>query len=296
MRNRLWLLPALLAMVAPGQAAASPPTRPVQPHVAWHDVTEEAGIVFVHRRGASAAKYLPESMGSGVAILDYDGDGWMDLYFVQSGDLEDAEVDGSDRLYRNLGGGRFEDVTQRARIEASGYGQGVVAADYDGDGWTDLYLTNFGPNQLWRNRGDGTFEEVAATAGVADEAWGSSATFIDGEGDGDLDLYVVNYLDYTLETHIDCVDSVRDLVLYCHPDTYPAAADVYFRNRGDGTFEDATQESGLKGAMGKGLGVVTPDFDGDRARMYSHDFGFHTKIRKLDFHQPGQGFQGGLRY
>ena len=270
-RAAAWLAAAVLSAgcagdpepaPAPSPARAAPPPAPA---AAWfRDVSEEAGLDFRHETGATGRKYLPETMGAGVAVLDYDGDGRMDLYFVQSGPISGPrEAAPPNRLYRNLGDGRFEDVTESSGAGSRGYGQGVVAADHDGDGDTDLYVLNFGPNELLENQGDGTFREVGREAGVADGRWGSSAAWFDADGDGDLDLYVVNYLDMSLETHVDCGDVARGRLAYCHPDAYPHSPDVFYRNRGDGTYEDATVESGCTDRDGKGLGVIAGDFDDD---------------------------------
>ncbi len=242
-------------------AGLGAPLAAAQPRFA--DLTAELGLDFVHENGASGKRYLPETMGAGGCALDYDGDGWLDLYFVQSGSLTAAASAGGNRLFRNLGGRRFEDVTVAAGAGGggAGYGQGAVCGDIDGDGAVDIYLTNVGPNVLLRNRGDGTFEDVTARAGVGDPAWSSSATFFDADGDGDLDLYVVDYLAWTVATHRDCRRGT--LLSYCHPDAYPAAPDHFYRNRGDGTFEDATAVAGFAENEGKGLGVVALDADDD---------------------------------
>ncbi len=238
-----------------------------------NDATSSAALHFVHDRGATGRKYLPETMGSGGAVLDFDGDGWMDLYFVQSGPLPGdptaspasaASLGGNgDQLWRNRGDGTFEQVTARAGISNYGYGQGAVAGDVDGDGRTDLYRTAFGANTLLHNRGDGTFEAQPVAAGTEDDRWSSSAVLFDADGDGDLDLYVVNYLDYSLASHQDCRHVDQGFLFYCHPDVYPHAADRFYRNRGDGTFDDATAAAGFPDDGGKGLGAVAADFDGD---------------------------------
>ena len=273
--------PALLLLLAcaPGEpeggngAPAEPAAAGDEVTAGFRDVTEDVGLDFTHLHGGTGRKYLPEIMGAGGAALDYDNDGWMDLYLVQSGPLPGAGSDGDEpapgnRLFRNLGPGpagrvRFADVTAAAAAGLGGYGMGAVAGDYDGDGDTDLYLVNLGPDALLRNNGDGTFTEVTAAAGISSPLWGSSAAFLDADLDGDLDLYVVNYLDFTLAKHIDCGTPSRGILSYCHPDVYEMAPDVYFRNRGDGTFEEATAEAGLVDTTGKGLGVVVADFTRD---------------------------------
>ncbi|MEE8585649.1 MAG: CRTAC1 family protein [Acidobacteriota bacterium] len=234
--------------------------------IIFQDVTQQAGIDFVHDNGATGRKHLPEIMGSGGCALDFDGDGWIDLYLVQSGSLPGAKGSKAqpvNRLFRNRGDGTFEDVTRRSGAGDSGYGMGCVASDYDNDGDPDLYLVNFGPDVLLQNKGDGTFADVTAQAGIDSPLWGSSAAFFDADLDGDLDLYVVNYLEFRVEEHIDCGSPSKGFLSYCHPDAYPMSPDAFFLNRGDGTFEEATAMAGFTDRTGKGLGVVAADFNND---------------------------------
>lgn len=236
-----------------------------------------SGLDFMHINGMSGRRYLLEIMGAGAALLDYDNDGDLDIYLVQGGALEghpasgDASAKGesedTDRLFRNdlgTGGGlHFTDVTKTSGIKARGYGMGVATGDFDADGWTDIYVTNFGPNQLWRNKGDGTFVDVTATAGVAGGArWSSSAAFLDFDADGLLDLFVTNYLDYSLHNPKLCraANSVPD---YCGPQSYPPVPDQLYRNLGHGRFAEVSVQAGLAGTSGKGLGVITRDFNRD---------------------------------
>ena len=228
--------------------------------VSLTDVTEESGVTFVHRSGFDGSYLIPEIIGPGCAVLDYDGDGILDLYLVDGGSLLDESVPGRSALYRGRGGLRFEDVTEAARIEPGGYGQGCAVGDYDGDGDLDLYETNVGPNRLLRNEGDGTFRDVSVLAGVDDAGWAASASFADLDVDGDLDLFVVNYCHWSEGAQTPCRTPAGDLD-YCDPAIFEAATDVLFRNRGDGTFEDATQEVGISFGAGHGLGVVVADWD-----------------------------------
>ncbi|MDE0018366.1 MAG: CRTAC1 family protein [Candidatus Poribacteria bacterium] len=230
------------------------------------DQTRAAGIHFKHTNGASKQKYLPETMGAGGLFFDYNNDGHLDIYLVNSGTLShDAQTprpaNHSDVLYRNNGDGTFTDVTAEAGLQQNhGYGMGCLAADYDNDGDADLYLTNFGKNQLYRNNGDGTFTDVTSHAGVADGSWSVSASFGDFNLDGYLDLYVTNYLDYQLETAHACF--LEGVHIYCGPHEYPGASDTLYRNNGDGTFTDVTARAGLhKG--GKGLGTLFTDYNSD---------------------------------
>lgn len=232
-------------------------------HDVWfEEVAGPSGLDFVHTVGAERRLHFPEIMGAGVGLADVDGDGDLDVYLVQSGDLLDPEGNAGDRLFANRGDGTFEDVTAAAGLGCREYGMGCAFGDVDGDGAPDLYVTNFGPNRLYRNRGDGTFEDVTAAAGVDDPSWSTSAVFSDLEGDGDLDLVVVNYVDWSLERERDCESAGRPD--YCHPNRYDAPQrDRVYRNRGDGTFDDATEELGMRGRA-NGLGAVCADLDGDR--------------------------------
>ena len=232
------------------------------------DRTEQAGIRFHHEDGGSGRRYVIEIVGAGVAVFDYDTDGWPDLFFVNGrplpGDTGGATV--GNRLFRNQGDGTFRDRTREAGLldepDQLRYGMGAVAGDLDGDGDPDLLLTHFGEERLFRNRGDGTFREVPGAGGATDPRWTTSAALFDPDGDGDLDIYAANYLDYALERHRDCVSPVKEVLAYCHPQEYPGVADSFFENLGNGTFR-AVEVPGS--GEGKGLGVVVTDLDGDGA-------------------------------
>ncbi len=235
------------------------------PH--FTDQTQQAGIHFKHINGASEQKYLPETMGSGGLFFDYNDDGHLDIYLVNSGTLSSTSQlsyrhpDHTSVLYRNKGDGTFVDVTVEAGLQQNrGYGMGCLAADYDNDGDPDLYLTNFGKNQLYQNNGDGTFTDVTSRAGVGDGNWSVSASFGDFNLDGYLDLYVANYLDYQLETAHACF--LEGVHIYCGPHEYPGAHDTLYRNNGDGTFTDVTTRAGVH-STGKGLGVLFTDYNND---------------------------------
>ena len=257
----------LVSIVTPAVLGAGAP---------FTEVGEAWGVDFHHFNGMSGRLYYPEVVGSGGALFDYDGDGDLDLYLVQSAmlgpdrTLADAsfpprDSEPRDRLFRNdLGtaGPRFVDVTETSGIDARGYGIGAAAGDYDNDGLVDLYVTNFGPNELWRNLGDGTFENATAAAGVGDRRWSSSASFVDYDADGHLDLMVANYLRFSYGVHRTCINE-RGEDDYCLPKAYRPAPDRLYRNRGDGTFEDVTVRAGLSAATGNGLGISTADFNGD---------------------------------
>ncbi len=268
---------AILAVACDGREgpAPAPDAEPEAPASSplFHDATRESGLDFVHDYGGTGELYLPEIMGPGGALFDYDGDGDLDLYCVQGGPVAVTPASPPrppDRLYRNdlerdgqdAARARFTDVTAESGIRGTGHGMGVAAADYDDDGDVDLYLANFGPNQLWRNRGDGTFEDVTVAAGAGEPRWSTSASWLDFDRDGHLDLFVVNYLDFRVANHQECTtpSGRRD---YCGPTTYRGEPDRLLRNRGDGTFEDVSGTAGILGAYGNGLGVLTSDVDGD---------------------------------
>jgi len=276
-RHRLLALAVFLttSLAVPLAGAASPPQRPL-----FREVAASVGLDFVHFNGMTGELYFPETMGAGGALFDYDRDGDLDVYLVQGAFL-DPRATMADalrpvagplhgRLYRNdlrIGPDgrrelRFADVTEESGIRAAGYGMGVAAGDVDNDGWTDLYLTNLGPNQLWHNDGDGTFSEVTARAGVDDPRWSVPAVFFDYDRDGWLDLFVGNYVAFTVASHKLC-RTVAGEPDYCGPQTYRAETDRLFRNRGDGTFEDVSVASGIRGPSGAALGAVATDLDGD---------------------------------
>ena len=233
------------------------------------DQTQAAGIHFKHTNGASQQKYLPETMGAGGLFFDYNNDGHLDIYLINSGTLSSTSQlasrhpDHTNLLYHNNGDATFTDVTAETGLQQNhGYGMGCLAADYDNDGDTDLYLTNFGKNQLFRNNGDGTFTDATSQAGVGDSSWSVSASFGDFNLDGYLDLYVTNYLDYQLETAHACF--LEGIHIYCGPYEYPGVPDTLYRNNGDGTFTDVTARAGLhNGGSGKGLGTLFTDYNSD---------------------------------
>ncbi len=239
--------------------------------VQFVDVTEESGINFQHINGAEGAYHIPETLGAGGAFFDADNDGYLDIYLVNSGywDKSPSVEQAVSALYRNNRDGAFTDITTAAGVGNQGnYGQGAACADYDNDGNVDLYVTNFSVNVLYRNNGDGTFTDVTRLAGVGDPGWSSSATFLDYNRDGHLDLFVANYLVYSLDVpYLPCGEG--ETHTYCHPSLFEGAPDRLYRNNGNGTFTDVSQEAGVGGIgglfHGKGLGVVSADFNNDGA-------------------------------
>ncbi|MGQ9591572.1 MAG: CRTAC1 family protein, partial [Planctomycetota bacterium] len=230
------------------------------------DIARSAGVTFAHTNGYTGKYHYPEVMGAGVALLDYDGDGFLDIYFTQGNRLLGGPSrEFSDRLYRNNGDGTFTDVTERAGLGHTGYGQGVCVGDYDNDGDPDIYVSNFGPNVLYRNDGDGTFTDVTEKAGVGDGGWGQGSSFLDFDGDGRLDLYVQNYLTYSVALVFEAYIYVgeRKVLDYPSPRAFSGAPDRLFRNRGDGTFADVTAAAGIDRPDGKGMGCACFDYDDD---------------------------------
>ena len=283
----------LLAVLAGERLLAQASAPDAGCPVVFTDVAASVGMRFQHERGGTPAHQLPETMGSGIAWLDFDNDGWMDLYVVQSGPFPPGRKTGNekrepksaqDRLYRNNGDGTFSDVTEKAKLRDDGYGMGAVAADYDNDGFTDVFVTNFTRNILFRNNGDGTFTDVTAKAGVAGSGWSTSAAFADFDLDGDLDIFVVRYLDYGVEKNYFCGDRAKGRRDYCHPTLYPPISNVLFRNDGNGTFTDVSASSGISAAKGKGLGVIVSDVDGDRKPdvYVANDTTMNFLFRNLD--------------
>ena len=262
-----------MAAIACGRTPGSPaagPALPASPPVVagpadlFEDVTAKAGIDFVHQLASGKLTNIVESVGAGGVVFDYDGDGLLDVYLVNSGPdaVLSPSPDGAarlpNRLYRNRGDGTFEDVTKKAGVEGSGYGVMAVAADYDNDGHVDLFVVNAGTCILYHNRGDGTFEDVTAKAGLSQSGTSVAATFLDYDNDGFLDLFVVNYLAYdpTYKLHYG-PDG------YPGPLAYKAEFNVLYRNRGDGTFEDVSEKAGVRIPNARGMGVAVFDANGD---------------------------------
>ena len=222
-----------------------------------------SGITWVHTAGKSAGKYLPETTGAGCAFLDYDNDGWMDIYLVNSGkcDFYDPNPPLRNALYRNNRDGTFTDVTEKAGVMGGGYGQGVAVGDYDGDGFPDIYVTQYGRSILYHNNGDGTFTDVTEKAGVAAPGWSSSAVWFDYDNDGRLDLFVCRFVDFSKAKNLPC--TAYNKPGYCVPRLYKPMASWLFHNNGDGTFTDVSQPSGIAKYFGKAWGAVATDLNND---------------------------------
>jgi hypothetical protein len=254
------------------------------------------GIDFVLRNSPTPRKHLIETMPGGVALLDYNNDGLLDIFLVNGGQLQEKPrgfVSFNrhnpaywNRLYRQNKDGSFTDVTEQAGLGDAGdtnYGMGVAVGDYDNDGFSDIYVTNFGKNILYHNNGDGTFTDVTAKAGVAAGGWSASAGFFDYDNDGRLDLFVTRYLDWTVEKSKAC-GSERPT--YCPPGEFPAITNILYHNRGDGTFEDVSLSSGIAAKKGHGLGVAFADYDGDG---FTDIFVANDVTNQFLFHNNGNG-------
>ena len=260
---------SILILILIATVAQGIPIRTVSADtgIQFVDVTQEAGIHWKHVDGRSGQKYFMETLGSGAAFFDFDGDSDPDLYFVNSAPLPgyvSQEVP-TNCLYENNGDGTFTDVTEKAGVGDTGYGHGCAVGDYNNDGKLDLYVTNYGTNRLYRNNGDGTFTEVAESAGVTEPRWSTSCAFADYDRDGNLDLYVVNYIVYDIDENPWCGLKEKGIRAYCEPDNFIAQSDTLYRNNGDGTFTDVTKTAGIYNTTGKGLGVVWGDYNNDGA-------------------------------
>jgi hypothetical protein len=252
--------------------------------VRFTNIAAEAKINFKHENGATPQKYMPETMAGGSIILDYNNDGWPDIFFVNGGSFADKQraAAARHRLYRNNKDGTFTDVTAQTGIGVAGFGMGACSADYDNDGWPDVFITGVGANKLYHNNGNGTFADVTQKAGVSSQLWSASCAFGDIDNDGDVDLYVTNYVDFSVNNNKYCVYSGETRV-YCHPNVYNGVPDILYSNNGDGTFKDVSRAAGIYRPDGKGLGVVFGDYDGDGwldiyvANDSTPNFLFHNK-------------------
>jgi hypothetical protein len=267
--RRFWVCAS--AALALGAIAGGPAPPPSAAAPLFVESAAAAGLVFTHVNGATGKYYLPEMMGAGVALFDFDNDGDLDVFLVQSGAIDaGSSAPAACRLFRNdltvSADGRrtlhFTDVTKQAGISVRGYGMGAAVGDYDNDGFLDLFVTAFGATTLLHNNGDGTFTDVTRQAGVGDTLWSTSAAFVDYDRDGFLDLFVARYVDFTPGANKQCADPVgtRD---YCGPRQYRPVPDRLFRNDGHGRFVDVTERAGIAKADGAGLGVSVGDYNGD---------------------------------
>jgi hypothetical protein len=241
-----------------------------QPSVTFVEVTPQTSrITWVHDNARSDTRHLPETCGGGGLFFDYDNDGWLDIYLVNSGPSDFYHPAKSPRnaLYRNLGNGSFIEVTEKAGVaggEMGDFGMGAAAADFDGDGWQDLYVTNYGRNRLFRNNGNGTFSDITEKAGVAAPNWSTCATWFDYDHDQKLDIFVSSFVQYSAETSVFCGDNRLGRRYYCVPRVFKPRPSFLFRNEGNGTFSDQSRRSGIAEHLGKAFGAVATDINNDR--------------------------------
>jgi hypothetical protein len=241
----------------------SSPSKPAGSAGGFVDVTAASGVGFRHVNGAFGRKLLPETMGSGCAFIDVDGDGWQDLFFVNGTSWPGRPRAGSrPALYRNNRNGTFSDVTTQAGLAIEIYGMGAAIADYDNDGRPDIYVTALGPNRLFRNAGGGRFEDATSRAGVGDPGFSTSAAWFDYDRDGRLDLFVANYVAWTIDNDLFCTLDGKTKS-YCTPESYKGQSPTLYRNKGDGTFENATRQAGMHDPASKALGVALIDHNND---------------------------------
>ena len=277
---------------APSAQSQSNPARESAP-ITFENIISRSGVSFVLDNSTSPHKYQAETMAGGVAVFDYNNDGLLDLYFTNGAHLPD--MDKSDprffnRLYRNNGDGTFTDVTLKAGVQGSFYSIGVAVADYDNDGFEDLFVVGANGYQLFHNNGDGTFTDVTEKAGLRKahpelaRGFAAAAGWFDYDNDGYLDLIVINYLKWSPETDVSC--TVKSMRTYCAPDSYAGIPNLLFHNNGDGTFTDVSESSGLLAHVGKGMGVAFADYDGDG---FVDVFVSNDTFRNFLFHNNGNG-------
>ncbi len=262
-------LATILAIASLAQVKESRPAAPTP--AKFVDVTSQRGVRFQHVAPHTSKKYLLETMGSGVALFDYDSDGRLDLFVVNGAEISDSSPPGTvpqktdpkywNRLYHQKSDGTFEDVTEQAGLQGAGYGMGVAVGDYDNDGFEDLFVTGYGGNHLYHNNGNGTFTDVTEKAGVVGGGWSTSAAWVDLDGDGLLDLVVVRYLQWDF-TDIWCGEKKQGYRSFCHPDEFQAIAPLVYHNDGNGHFTDITKKAGFT-KPAKGLGIAIGDFNDD---------------------------------
>lgn len=258
------------------------------------DITKASGVQFLHRASRTSKKYLPETMGAGVALFDYDNDGLLDIYLVNGAPIADPTPPGTipqktgpaywNRLYHQKKDGSFEDVTERAGVAGTGYGMGVAVGDYDNDGYEDLYVTQFGHNILYHNNGDGTFTDVTAAAGVGGGGWSTSATWVDYDNDGKLDLVVARYMQWDF-SDLWCGEREQGHRAYCHPDIFKPITMLLYHNEDGKHFREVSQTAGLT-TPGKGLGVAIADYDHDG---YPDIFIANDSMQEFLFHNKRNG-------
>jgi enediyne biosynthesis protein E4 len=291
--NTAAAIPTALLLMAASAAQESVKVDSA-PAAKFSDITDRAGLKFRYLSSHTAKKYLPETMGAGAALFDYDNDGRLDVFLVNGAPIEDPTPKGTipkktgpeywNRLFHQKADGTFEDVTEKAGLQGVGYGMGVAVGDYDNDGFEDLYVTAYGGNRLYHNNGDGTFRDVTEKAGIGGSGWSSSAAWVDLDNDGFLDLVVLRYLQWDFED-IWCGEHREGFRAYCHPDYFKAAVPLVYHNNGNGTFTEVAQKIGLaKPAKGLGIAIADYDRDGHIDLFFAND----SMVEHL-YHNKGDG-------
>ncbi|MGB9610583.1 MAG: FG-GAP repeat domain-containing protein, partial [Bryobacteraceae bacterium] len=279
---KIW--PLIFAPLVLAETASGP--------IVFEDIAAKTGLNFRADSCPTPNKNQPETMLAGVALLDYDGDGWLDIYLVNGAAIPSLEKESPkyfNRLFRNNGDLTFADVTEKAGVAGSGYGMGAAVGDYDNDGWPDLYVANVNGNELFHNNGDGTFTNVTARAGVAGgvrngrKMWTVAAGWFDYDNDGRLDLFLSNYCVWEPNKDPFCGPS-RQVRAYCHPRFYEPLPNTLYHNNGDGTFTDVSGQTGIARHLGKGMGVTFADYDGDG---YTDVFVANDTMPNVLFHNIG---------
>ena len=284
----------LLLVLAAGASDA-----PSGSEVQFPDITERSKLDFTQQNSATSNKYLLETMSGGVALLDYDSDSRLDIFFTNGALITDPMPEGKapdksdkrywNRLYHQNSDGTFTDVTERAGLSGvreGFYSMGVAVGDYDNDGFEDIYVTGYGGNVLYHNNGDGTFTDVTQKAGVGAGGWSASAGFFDYDNDGKLDIFVTRYLDWSFKTNRFCGENRPGYRAYCHPDNYEGVTNILYHNNGDGTFTDVSEKAGIANPRGKGLGVAFADYDNDG---FTDIFVANDSVQCFLYHNNGNG-------
>src|SRR5229473_2364947 len=288
------LLLALAVVALPAQQSAKPPDQPKPLPGKFTDVTTALGLKFQYMSSHTPKHYLPETMGAGVALFDYDNDGRLDIFLVNGAPLTDPTPKSSipqktgpkywNRLFHQKQDGTFEDVTEKAGLQGAGYGMGVAVGDYDNDGFEDLYVTAYGGNKLYHNNGNGTFTDVTRTAGVGGSGWSTGAAWIDLDGDGFLDLVVLRYLDWDFDD-LWCGEHKEGYRAYCHPDHFKPISPLVYHNNKNGTFTEIGEKAGLS-KPAKGLGLAIADYDRDGHIDF---FVANDSMMEFLYHNKGDG-------
>jgi enediyne biosynthesis protein E4 len=289
LRRAAWAVASNLFLCA--VCSPETPATPAPSTIRFENIAQRAGVNFVTNSSPSPNRNQPETMVGGVALFDYDGDGYLDIYAVNGAAIPSLEKEGpqyKNHLYHNNGNLTFTDVTDKAGVAGAGYGMGVAIGDYDNDGWPDIFLANVTGNQLFRNNGNGTFSDVTAKAGVSGgmwkgkKMWSVAGAWLDYNNDGLLDLFVSNYVEWDVNHDPVCMAGTERE--YCDPKWYKPIPDTLYRNNGNGTFTDVSQETGIAEHLGKGMGVAIADFDGDG---YIDIFVANDKSPNFLFHNLG---------